>query len=100
MANNPSMNQYKVPGTRGPRNMQKVEKAKDGKQTIKRLLQYFAEEKKLLIYLLLVVLMIVVCSVIAPKLQSQAIDSIAQASYEDLGGVLLVMLSNSLTDLA
>ena len=49
MANQPSMNQYKVPGTRGPRNMQKVEKAKDGKQTIKRLLQYFAKEKKLLI---------------------------------------------------
>ena len=93
MANTPAMNQYKVPGTRGPRNMQKVEKAKDGKQTIKRLLHYFVKEKKLLVYLLLVVLLIVICSVTAPKLQSQAIDSIAQASYEDLGGLLLAMLA-------
>ncbi|MBE5877456.1 MAG: ABC transporter ATP-binding protein [Lachnospiraceae bacterium] len=93
MANHPSMNQYKVPGTRGQRNMQKVEKAKDGRQTVKRLLQYFAKEKKLLVLLLLAVLVIVICSVSAPKLQSQAIDSIAQGRYETLGGVLLAMLA-------
>ena len=73
----PSMSQYKVPGMRGPRDRQQKEKPKDGKGTIKRLLVYFEKEKKQIAYLLIAVCVLVVCSVYAPKLQSQAIDNIA-----------------------
>ena len=72
------MNNYKAFGRRpGNRNLT-VEKAKDKKGTLKRLIAYFAAEKAMIIGLLAAVIVVVICSVYAPKLQSNAIDIIDQ----------------------
>lgn len=91
--NAPSMNQYKIPGSRTPNNRHSVEKPKEGKKTLKRLAAYFSSEKKRLFLLLLSVVVVVLCSVSAPGLQSQAIDSISEGRFSDLSGILFVMLA-------
>jgi ATP-binding cassette subfamily B protein len=69
-----------------------VEKAKNGKQTIGRLFRYFSKEKTMVTVLLIAVVTMVVCSVYAPKLQSDAIDHITAGSFGKVGNVLVVML--------
>ena len=85
------------------RTVLEVEKPKESKQTFKRLLQYFVDERKLLIGLLLAVTMGVLCNVYAPKLQSQAIDSITQGAFgvltQRLGLMLAICLIYGLTSL-
>lgn len=87
------LNNYKLPGTRGPRNRQAVEKAKDRKGTLRRLVLYFSHEKKRLLALMSCVLVTVIAAVYTPKLQSQAIDSISQSRYEELNYYLILMLA-------
>lgn len=88
-----SMNNYKIPGMRGPRNRGgEVEKPADGKKTIGRLCKYFASELKVMITLLAAVFIIVICTVNAPKLQSDAIDCITQREFIALTPILLMML--------
>lgn len=84
---------YKLPGTRGPRNRQTVEKARDRKGTLSRLVRYFSHEKKRLLALMGCVLVTVIAAVYTPKLQSQAIDSISQNRFEDLNFYLILMLA-------
>ncbi len=86
------LNNYKIPGMRGARNVQAVEKAKDGKKTLKRLLEYFVKEKYMLIILMVAVCFVVVCSVVAPGLQSEAIDRISEGKFDKLSIILVVML--------
>ena len=85
------------------RTVLEVEKPKESKQTFKRLLQYFVDERKLLIGLLLAVTMGVLCNVYAPKLQSQAIDSITSGAFgvltQRLGLMLAIYLIYGLTSL-
>lgn len=89
-----SLNNYRLPGTRGPRNRQDtVEKAKDKKGTLRKLLQYFSAEKKRILLLLCCVVITAVASVYTPRLQSQAIDSISEGRYRDLNYYLLLMLA-------
>ena len=83
---------FKVPGMRASRERGEVQKAKDGKKTLAKLLTYFATEKKMLAGLLGAVCVLVVCTVIAPGLQSEAIDSIAEGGFEKLPMILLVIL--------
>lgn len=92
MADKQSLSNYKVPGTRGPRNMGKVEKPKEGKKTLRRLVSYFAHEKKSLLILFAAVFIVVICSVYAPKLQSNAIDRISEGNYGELPDILTSML--------
>lgn len=94
MANNQvSINNYKVPGMRGGRNRNTVvEKPKDAKTTLKRLLGYFSKEKNKIILLMTAVVFMVVCTVMAPKLQSQAIDTISVGEFDKLPKILLIML--------
>lgn len=96
MSNQPKqevqLNNYKVPGARGPRNRQEVEKPKDGKRTLGKLLKYFAAEKFMLCGLLAAVCVLVVCTVSAPGIQSRAIDSIAAGAFDKLPGILMTML--------
>jgi len=73
--------------------MQTVEKPKEGKKVIKRLVNYFGQEKGMLAALLLIVVVLVVCSVYAPRLQSQAVDRIAAHEFDALPPVLLTMLA-------
>ena len=87
------LNNYKLPGTRGPRNRQAVEKAKDRKGTLRRLVLYFSQEKKSLLALMGCVVVTVIAAVYTPNLQSQAIDSISQNRYADLNYYLLLMLA-------
>ncbi len=86
------MNNYRAFGRRpGNRNMT-VEKSQDGKKTLKRLLGYFVAEKKMLVMLMLAVVVVVVCSVYAPRLQSNAIDAITQGEWKSLTPILIVMV--------
>ena len=86
------MNNYKDFGRRpGNRNLT-VEKAKDKKGTLKRLIAYFAAEKAMIIGLLAAVIVVVICSVYAPKLQSNAIDIIASGRFKELTPILITMV--------
>lgn len=86
------MNNYKVFGRRpGNRNLT-VEKAKDKKGTLKRMIAYFAAEKAMIIGLLAAVIVVVICSVYAPKLQSNAIDIIASGRFKELTPILITMV--------
>ena len=86
------MNNYKAFGRRpGNRNLT-VEKAKDKKGTLKRLIAYFAAEKAMIIELLAAVIVVVICSVYAPKLQSNAIDIIASGRFKELTPILITMV--------
>ena len=86
------MNNYKAFGRRpGNRNLT-VEKAKDKKGTLKRLIAYFAAEKAMIIGLLAAVIVVVICSVYAAKLQSNAIDIIASGRFKELTPILITMV--------
>ena len=90
--NQVQLNNYKIPGMRGPRNRgREVEKPKEGRKTLKRLLTYFGKELKMMIALLAAVFIIVICSVYAPRLQSNAIDYIAAGQFSMLTPVLMMM---------
>ncbi|MCH5344528.1 MAG: ABC transporter ATP-binding protein [Acetatifactor sp.] len=86
-----SLSNYKIPGMRGPRE-RNVEKPKEGKKTLGRLIGYFASERKVILFLLAVVLVVVVASVYAPRLQSDAIDSISIRDFGSLPKILITML--------
>ena len=79
------------PGGRG--NMgAPVEKPKEGKKTLSRLISYFRPEKKYVILLAAAVVLAVSASVIAPSLQSSAIDSLVTGAFEEIPRILGLML--------
>ena len=79
------------PGGRG--NMgTPVEKPKEGKKTLTRLISYFRPEKKYVIFLAVAVVLAVLASVIAPSLQSRAIDGLVTRSFEEIPRILGLML--------
>lgn len=86
------MNNYKAFGRRPGNRHLTVEKAKDKKGTLKRLIAYFAAEKAMIIWLLAAVIVVVICSVYAPKLQSNAIDIIASGRFKELTPILITMV--------
>ena len=81
---------FRMPGQRGPR-MLEVEKAGNVKGTLGKLLQYFRSEIPVVIGLLLVVSLVVVLSVLAPAMQSEAIDRITEKRFDQLLPVLVGM---------
>lgn len=87
-----NLQNYKVPGARGPRGPRTVEKAKDKKGTLRKLVRYFGAEQKRIAVLMLCVVATAIASVYAPRLQSKAIDSISQGSFDELNSFLLLML--------
>ena len=79
------------PGGRG--NMgAPVEKPKERKKTLSRLISYFRPEKKYVILLAAAVVLAVSASVIAPSLQSSAIDSLVIGAFEEIPRILGLML--------
>jgi ATP-binding cassette subfamily B protein len=92
MSENKAKVNTRIPGMRGHRRFGTVEKPKDGKKTVARLVKYFSGEMKLVAALIAVVMVVVVCSVLAPSMQSKAVDTIAAAKYDSVGGVLVLML--------
>lgn len=89
--NKPQVN-MKIPGMRGPRNFGMVEKPKNSRKTLSRLLKYFSREIHLIILLIFVVIIVVLCSIIAPSLQSNAVDTIAEGRYGDISTILILMI--------
>lgn len=83
---------YNIPGMRGPRSPITYEKADNGKETILRLMAYFAKQKNLMLGLTGAVVVVVCCMVYAPKLQSKTIDLITQGDFQGLNKVLMFML--------
>ncbi|MBQ9662124.1 MAG: ABC transporter ATP-binding protein [Oscillospiraceae bacterium] len=69
-----------------------VEKPKEGKKTLARLISYFGPEKHYVILLALVVVLAVLASVIAPSLQSSAIDDLVNGAFGEIPHVLALML--------
>ena len=74
------------PGRRGP--LMEVEKPKDLKGTLKRLIQYIGKDWKTFLLLLTVTLLITGANLLAPSLQQKAIDAIEL----NLPAKLLLML--------
>ena len=54
-----------------------VEKPKEVKKTLKRLLSYFSDSKKLLLLLMIAVIVVTLSALVAPVIQGEAIDSIS-----------------------
>ena len=69
-----------------------VEKPKNGKETLARLIRYFAPEKTYVLLLGAAVVIAVLASVIAPSLQSKAIDHLVTRSFDRIPHVLGMML--------
>lgn len=68
-----------------------VEKPKEGRKTAAKLIAYFRPELKSVVIMAIVSAISVIASVLGPKYQSSAIDSIVQANYSDLTKLLLYM---------
>ena len=69
-----------------------VEKPKEGKKTLSRLISYFRPEKKYVILLAAAVVLAVSASVIAPSLQSNAIDGLVIGAFGETPRILGLML--------
>ncbi len=69
-----------------------VEKPKEGKKSLMRLLAYFGPEKNLVILLALTVILAVSASVTAPNLQSRAIDKLVTGEFGEIPRTLAIML--------
>ena len=82
----------RLPGMRGPRRVLEVEKPVEGKKTLRKLMQYFKNERLLVLGLLLIVVVVVISSITAPKLKSDAIDSITMVQLGGLWKIIIFML--------
>ncbi|MGN1405470.1 MAG: ABC transporter ATP-binding protein [Erysipelotrichaceae bacterium] len=80
-----------MPNSRKDR-FQSIEYANDIKGTLKRIINYFLKEKKTILVILTVVMIGTVCGVIAPGLQSKAIDIIASQRDGILFNTIMIML--------
>ena len=69
-----------------------TEKPKNGQQTLRRLMGYFRSELKYVILLALSVVLAVAAGVIAPRLQSSAIDDLVARSFDRIPRLLGMML--------
>ena len=70
-----------------------VEKAKDTKKTLRRLLQYFSNEKKTLILMFFFVCSAVILTILSPALLSQAIDAITMSEFYRIPKLLTLMVT-------
>ena len=77
---------------RGPRNFGPIEKPKDLKTTLAKLLVYFSKEIKIIISLFVCISLVVLIQVFTPRLQSFAIDVIDLNEFEKLPSILITMI--------
>ena len=82
-----------IPGMNRGARFAEVEHAENAGATLRRILTYFTREKAMVAAMLAVVVMGTLCGVIAPSLQSRAIDIIAGARTGRLSAALVVMLA-------
>ncbi len=88
----PTVNFRGKPGGPGRNMGQTVEHAENVKGTLTRLLQYFQKEKKLLIMLLIAVVCVTLAGLMAPSLQGNAIDVIADKNWDALSRCVIILL--------
>ncbi len=88
----PSLN-FRGGGGRRPMSSigQAVEKPKNVKETLSRLLKYFSRAKRLLIPLLIAVVLVTAATILAPTLQGNAIDYIAGREWDRLYRCLIAL---------
>ena len=80
-------------GRRGPGQMGlPVEKAKDRKKTLNRLIQYFGSEKATVIVLFIIVSTTVVLNVLAPTFLSRSVDAITMREFNRIPRILTIMI--------
>ena len=86
-------------GRRGGRPLMVVEKPKDGKAALKRLISYIGSSRKLFIGLVVVMIVITVLGLAAPSLQRSAIDAITvdgvnrlKVDFAQMGSMLALLL--------
>ncbi|MBR3203650.1 MAG: ABC transporter ATP-binding protein [Solobacterium sp.] len=82
--------------SRRPSRSEPVEKPKEGKATLRRLLSFFHDEINRVILLIVIVSLGVIASVAAPGFQSKAIDAITVGDYESLPRLAGLMLGGYL----
>lgn len=87
-----SMSNFRIPGQRMRPGFHEVEKPQETKKTLGRLMKYFTQEKLMILSLLAVIVVVVGCSVYAPSLQSNAIDQLANRTFENLPNILMTMV--------
>lgn len=91
----PARNNMPGPGPgHGPRGMMIVEKPKDAKKTLIRLLNYIGGNKMLFITLIIMALLVAVLSLVGPYLQGEAMDILTITSKQpkvDWESLLLVL---------
>ena len=81
-------------GRRGPGNMgAPVEKPKDGRKTLRRLLAYFKSQRGFVALLFVIVTAAVILQVAAPAFLSRAIDTITMHAFDRLPRILVIMLA-------
>ena len=88
----PTVNFRGKPGGPGRNMGQTVEHAENVKGTLIRLLKYFQKEKKLLMMLLIAVVCVTLAGLMAPSLQGNAIDVIADKNWDALSRCVIVLL--------
>ncbi|MCM1330922.1 MAG: ABC transporter ATP-binding protein/permease [Ruminococcus sp.] len=93
MAENKNVAERNIPGmmNRGPNRFAEVQHAENVKGTLKRVFAYFAKEKITVACMLAAVVFGTVCGVIAPGIQSNAIDIIAKSRSGNLVSTLTLM---------
>ena len=69
-----------------------VEKPKDSNKALSRLIAYFKPDLKYVGFLALVVVFAVIASVLAPRLQSSAIDNLVKGNFPEIPRILGFML--------
>ena len=69
-----------------------VEKPKDGGKTLHRLTGYFREDRRCVVFLALAVVISVLAGVLAPRLQSSAIDGLVAKDFAPIPPLLAMML--------
>lgn len=69
-----------------------VEKPKDLKKTVSRLLTYFKKSSKLVILLIAVVMSVTLTSLISPAIQGSSIDAIKNSEWQLLSSLLIWLL--------
>ena len=79
-------------GRRGPGMAAPVEKPKDGGKTLHRLTGYFREDRRCVVFLALSVVISVLAGVLAPRLQSSAIDGLVAKDFASIPPLLAMML--------
>ncbi|MGM9662629.1 MAG: ABC transporter ATP-binding protein [Oscillospiraceae bacterium] len=82
-----------IPGMRARERFVEVEHAENAAAALRRMAAYFVREKGMLLCMLAAVVFGTLCGVLAPSLQSRAIDIIAGTGEGDFVRTLLLMLA-------